>query len=94
VSRPLHYGSPDDLRQVLQAGDSIRVTTTDGRTVVIDVVEVSPTEIVGTRESIPLGEIVQVTRRDFSASKVLTYAGAGLVALSAIFLIVLFTAGN
>ncbi len=68
-------GTPGDLRQrinagqLLKAGDSVSIVTTDGRAHRLEVTGVAGGVVQGRNESVPVDQIVSIGRREVSVTK-------------------------
>ena len=65
--------------ELANAGDKIRITTTDNETYVFKVTSVTDDTIVADRVSIPIENVVTVETLEFSAGKTAATVGGGTV---------------
>ena len=86
--RPLPTGEPQVLREQVNPGDTVRVTTRDGMKQDITVLETTDEQLIGEKGRVNLSDITSIEKREFSFLKTggLT---VGVVAVTLIGLIIL-----
>lgn len=86
--RPLTLGEPRALREQINPGDTVKVTTRDGMQQNITVKETTAEQLIGENERVNLSDITSIEKREFSFWK----SGGLTVGVVAIAFIVLIIA--
>jgi len=91
-SYPVAYEAPNDLAGILEPGDTVKVTTTDGRKIKTEVVEVTEDSIVGEDVTIPLADVADLQRVKLSKIKTGILAGVSVATVVTISLLIAIAA--
>ncbi|MFZ4856564.1 MAG: hypothetical protein ACOYL3_09225 [Desulfuromonadaceae bacterium] len=67
--RPLPTGEPQAIREQINLGDTVKVTTRDGKQQDITVKETTSEQLIGERARVNLADITSIEKREFSFLK-------------------------
>jgi len=88
--KPLASAEPQTIIAEIKPGDTVRLTTRDGRVREFTVQEVTMQQLVGEQERVNLSDITEIERREFSKGKSFALFGGTLGAIALACIISLF----
>ena len=91
--RPLPTGEPQAIREQINPGDTVKVTTRDGKQQDITVKETTSEQLIGERARVNLADITSIETREFSFLKT-GGSTVGVVVVAFIGLILAFAASG